>query len=195
VNCAAVAPWGEACVLDAGHLRDHLTETQRVAREAATARWREQRDAFWAACARRAREREQARVKEVLVPIVLVPTQAQRAAGQRIVDAREDQIPSAARLLAKRAVAGGWRVRLTYAHALCPPKRGHEDWWDNHTVAVRLEHPDGRRAWGVWSNGGWDGGQIMGRGVGARELTALVAPVVSDASLDSQARVLVGSAA
>jgi hypothetical protein len=68
-------------------------------------------------------------------------------------------------------------------------------------VAVRLQHGrDGRRAWGVWSNGAWDGGQVyvpgaMVRIVGARELTAFVVPVVVDASLDSQARQLVGSAA
>lgn len=195
MNCAAVAPWGEACVLAASHPGDHLTETQRVEREAAAVRWEAERLAFWEACARRARERERAKVKEALVPVVLVPTRAQRAAGQRLVDARDDQMPSAARLLVKRAAAAGWLVRATYAHALMPPKRGAEDWWDNHTVAVRLQHPDGRRAWGVWSNGTWDGGQIMGRNVGARELTALVAPPVSDASLDSQARVLVGSAA
>lgn len=195
MNCAAVAPWGEVCVLAFGHAGDHLTEAQRVARAVALVGWRKARDEFWAKCAARAREKERAKVKEVLVPIVLVPTQAQRARGQRLVDATEDQMPSGARNLAKKAQANGWAVRVTYAHALCPPKRGGEDWWDDHTVAVRLEHPDGRRAWGVWSNGGWDGGQIMGRTAGARELTALVAPVVSDVQLDSQARVLVGSPA
>jgi hypothetical protein len=195
VNCAAVAPWGEGCVLRASHTGDHLTESQRMAREAAAVRWREARDVFWALAARRAEAHRRGEVKEVLVPIVLVPTQAQRAAGQRLVDAREDQMPARARALAKKAREAGWSVRVTYAHALMPPKRGAEDWWDNHSVAVRLAHPDGRRAWGVWSNGGWDGGQIMGRNVNAGELAALVAPVVSDASLDSQARQLVGSAA
>lgn len=191
MNCAAVSPWGERCVLDVGHRGDHLTGSQRVAREAAAVRWQAERDAFWAACAQRARERERAKVKEALVPVVLVPTAAQRAAGVRLVDARDDQMPARARALAKKAREAGWTVRVTYAHALCPPKRGAEDWWDNHTVAVRLAHPDGRRAWGVWSNGGWDGGQIMGRNCGATELGALV----SDVQLDSQARQLVGSAA
>lgn len=192
MTCAAVAPWGEACVLAASHPGDHLTESQRAAREVAVAAWRAERDAFWAKCAATAAARERAKVKEVLVPIVLVPTAAQRAAGQSLVDARDDQIPRSARALMKAAAHSGWRVRVTYAHALMPPKRGAEDWWDNHTVAVRLRHGrDGRRAWGVWSNGGWDGGQIMGRSVGARELAALV----SDVQLDSQARQLVGSAA
>lgn len=196
-TCAAVSPWGDACVREAGHVGDHQTAVQRAE---ALARWTAERDAFWAAAARRAEAARRGKIKEVLTPIVLVPTPAQRAAGQRIVDARDDQVPAAARLLAKRAIAGGWAVRVTYAHALMPPKRGSEDWWDNHSVAVRLGHPDGRRAWGCWSNGGWDGGQwwtpgTMVRNVGARELATLVAPAVSDASLDSQARQLVGSAA
>lgn len=187
--CSAVAPWGETCVRPAWHHGDHQTASQRTA---AIAAYNAQRDAFWAAVAERAAARARAAVKEVLLPVVLVPTAAQRAAGQNLVDARDDQIPRAARSLMKAAAHGGWLVRATYAHALMPPKRGADDWWDAHNVAVRLRHGrDGRRAWGCWVNGGWDGGQIMGRNVGARELAALV----SEVQLDSQARQLVGSAA
>jgi hypothetical protein len=194
MRCPAVAPWGEGCVLDVGHVGDHLTQAQRVAREEAAARWRKARDEFWAACARKARERERAKVKEVLVPIVLVPTPAQRAAGRRLVDARDDQMPAAARRLRDQIVEARLPVRATYAHALMPPKRGGEDWWDNHSVALRVQRADGTRGWGCWSNGKWDGGMWAGRLVGAREFAALcVAPVVSDVQLDSQARVLVGS--
>lgn len=189
--CPAVSPWGAGCVLDAGHLGDHLTEQQRVAREQAAARWEAQRLEFWTAVAERTAARERAKVKEVLHPVVLVPTQAQRAAGV-VVLARDDQVPARARSLIQKAQARGWTVLVTYAHAYMPPKRGAEDWWDNHTVAVRLTHPDGRRAWGVWSNGGWDGGQVMGRNVNATELAATI---VGDASLDNQSRQLVGSAA
>lgn len=184
--CSAVAPWGETCIRPAWHHGDHQTASQRAA---AIAAYNAQRDAFWAAVAERAAARR--RVEPAPVPIVLVPTAAQRAAGQRLVDARDDQIPRGAKTLVKAAQAAGWLVRVTYAHALMPPKRGTEDWWDAHTVAVRLAHPDGRRAWGCWSNGTWDGGQVRGRNIGARELTAYV----SDASLDSQVRQLVGSSA
>lgn len=188
--CSAVAPWGERCVLPHGHRGDHLTEDQRIARAVAVIAWRKARDEFWAKCAAAAAARERAKVKEVLVPIVLVPTPAQRAAGQRLVDARDDQIPRGAKALMKAAQAAGWLVRVTYVHALMPPKRGAEDWWDVHNVAVRLAHPDGRRAWGCWVNGGWDGGQAGGRNVGARELGTFV----SEPSLDSQVRQTVGSA-
>lgn len=184
--CSAVAPWGETCVREHAHWGDHQTATQRAQ---AQARYDAEREAFWAACADRAAARR--RVAPPLVPVVLVPTAAQRAAGRNLVDATEEQIPRGARALMKAAAAAGWTVRATYAHALMPPKRGTEDWWDAHTVAVRLAHPDGRRAWGCWSNGTWDGGQVRGRNIGARELTAYV----SDASLDSQVRQLVGSAA
>lgn len=225
--CSAVAPWGAGCVLPSGHLGDHLTEDQRIARAVAVIAWRKARDEFWTAVAQRAAARERAKVKETLHPVVLVPTQAQRAAG-RLVDARDDQLPKSVRdLLPTLADA---LVRVTYAHALMPPKRGGEDWWDNHTVAVRVRRIDGC-GWGCWSNGGWDGGQWASGGVlrtvGADEFACLargvphvvtppaVCPachkavrvkkdgalyahpcvVVSDASLDSQPRQLVGSAA
>lgn len=192
--CAAVAPWGDVCVLLGGHVGDHLTEAQRVAREAAAVVWRAERDAFWEACARRARERERAKVREVPVPIVLVPTPAQRAAGKRIVDARDDQMPAAARRLRDQLTEARILCRATYAHALMPPKRGADDWWDNYSVALRVQRADGTRGWGCWSNGKWDAGMWAGRLVGAREFAALCVGV-SDVQLDSQVRQLVGSAA
>lgn len=197
MQCVAVSPWGAPCVAERGHGGDHVPgpvppAAPIVPQSAGIAAYRAAgRDAVRTAAPRAS------------VPIVLVPTKAQRAAGVRLVDATQEQMPAAARRLRQQAIEAGWAVRVTYAHALMPPKRGGEDWWDMYSVAVRLEHADGRRAWGCWANGKWDSGQAIEPGgvvsVGARELTAYVqrapAPPVLDASLDSQARQLVGSAA
>jgi hypothetical protein len=189
-QCVAVSPWGAPCVAPRGHSGDHVPGAVPAAEPIV--------HQSVGIAAYRAGGREAARMRmgvvEVPRPLVLVPTAAQRAAGVRLVDAEDSQMPTAARRLRDAIVAAGGSARATYAHALMPPKRGGEDWWDNHSVALRVVHADGRRGWGVWSNGKWDSGQWQGVNVGAREFAALAVPLVLDASLDSQARVLVGSA-
>lgn len=194
-TCVAVSPWGAPCLAERGHAGDHVPGPVPAAAPIV------HQSASIAAYRADGREAVRTAVAQAPRPIVLVPTPAQRAAGVRVVDATAEQVPAAAQRLAAAIAAAGNPLRVTYAHALMPPKRGGEDWWDNHTVAVRTGLADGSaRGWGVWSNGKWDAGQwwvagAMVRNVGAREFAALAVAVVLDASLDSQARELVGSAA
>lgn len=123
--------------------------------------------------ARREREAAAARVY-VPQPIVLVPTPAMLAAGQRIVDARADQIPRTCAALVAKVATTGRAYRVTYAHALMPPKRGQQDWADSHSVCLRLPG----FGFGGWVNGQWDGGVVrppggLLRAVGSAEFAAL----------------------
>jgi hypothetical protein len=162
----------------------------------AEARYIAERDAFWTHAAAAA-VRRAAPKPPPPGPTVLVPTQRQRAAGGTWVEATDEQMPAACKRLVAVARANGWNVLVTYAHALMPPKRGGEDWWDNHTVALRAQR--GRTAcWGVWSNGKWDAGQERSDGViatmGAREFAALLAlPEPAPQSLDNRQPVDIGS--
>jgi len=89
-------------------------------------------------------------VIEDVAPIILVPTPAQLAAGQRIVDVASDSWPDSVRLMVGRAQrAGGWRVRVTYSQYLASPYRGERKL--KHTMAVRLVREcDGVQAYGMW---------------------------------------------
>lgn len=151
---------------------------------AATARYHAAREEFGAEVAARERERR-APKPPAPAPMVLIPTQRQRAAGRATVEATAEQMPAACKRLVTVARSHGWMVHVTYAHALMPPKRGGEGWWDNHTVALRARRTaDGIAAWGVWSNGKWDAGQVRRAGMvaqlGAREFAALLAEPVLD---------------
>lgn len=121
------------------------------------------------------RERELAAARVyVPQPIVLVPTPAMLAAGQRIVDATPAQIPRTCAALAAKLTAAGRAHRTTYAHALMPPRRGQKDWDDAHSVCLRLPG----FGFGAWVNGTWSGGVVrladgLLRKVGADEFAAL----------------------
>lgn len=122
---------------------------------------------------RTVRERE-SRLKLVeseLKPIVLVPTRAQLARGERVIDATPDQIPqrTAAPLIA-RLTAAGVRHRVTYSHALLPPKRGSDDWQDVHTVVIRVFG----RGFIAYANGTFDCALWGWRVVGATEFASRV---------------------
>jgi hypothetical protein len=167
----------------------------------AEARYNAERDAFWDAAAARAKQRAAGK-PPAPVAVVLVPTLRQRAAGRSFVEATEAQMPAACKRLVAVARANGWNVLVTYAHALMPPKRGGDDWWDNHTVALRAQRAaDGIACWGVWSNGKWDDGQVRRPGVaeqlGARSFATLLgtSPIVAvaNASLDNRQLVNIGS--
>lgn len=99
---------------------------------------------------------DRAQIAEVLRPVVLVPTPAQIARGERVINARPEFVPSAAAKLADVAREHGWAARLTYSHALIPPKRGSDDWREQHTVALRVSRPDAAGA-AFWADGQPDG--------------------------------------
>lgn len=121
--------------------------------------------------AQRLREADLAHVKAVLRPVVLVPTPAQLARGQRLVDAAPTQCPNSALIMRTAAERAGWTTRLTYSHALMPPKRGNEDWWEQQTIALRVQHDErALRGYAVWANGLWDGAQAGSTIGGALDL-------------------------
>jgi len=164
----------------------------------AEARYTAARDAFWDEAAAKAKQRA-APKQPAPVPMVLVPTQRQRAAGMTTVPATAEQQPAACRRLADLARSNGFTVLVTYAHALMPPKRGGEDWWDNHSVALRVHRAADRvQAWGAWANGRWDDGQVRAPGrlesIGARAFAALLGtPPTADQPLDNRQHVNIGS--
>lgn len=111
--------------------------------------------------ARRLREADLAQLKVVLAPVVLVPTPAQLARGQRLIDATASQCPSSALIMRSAAEREGWATRVTYSHALMPPKLGGEDWRERHSIALRVEHRARRlRGYAIWENGLWVGAQV-----------------------------------
>lgn len=160
------------------------------------------RDEFWERTAAAARQRAMPKPPPP-TPVVLIPTQRQRASGVTLVDATAEQQPAACKRLTALARERGFTVRVTYAHAYMPPKRGGEDWWENHSVVLRVGRAaDHVQAWGAWSNGKWDAGQIARPGVltgiGAREFAALLGTspefaVAGAGSLDNRQSVNIGS--
>lgn len=173
MRCQAVHPVsGAGCVMEAGHYGVHIPGHVKTPAEI---EYEQQRQAFWDKVAAQHAARLAEAVKVVLQPVVLVPTQQQRDAGIRLVDARPDQMPKVVRQLFPAVAATGAACRVTYSHALMPPKRGGEDWWDGHSVVLRFSRADGSAGWGCWVNGRWEGGQwrdgpqSMPRDVGAEE--------------------------
>lgn len=159
----------------------------------AEARYHADRLAFWDKVAAQERAKREPAPPPPL-PVVLIPTQAQREQGRSLIDATDAQQPAACKRLVPVARAAGFVVRVTYAHALMPPLRGGEDWWPKHSVALRAAR-DGVSAWGVWANGKWEAGQVARAGmvakIGAREFAALLAE--PPLRLDSQLPLNIGS--
>ena len=146
------------------------------------------------------KRRAGARADEVerapLVPLILVPSPADLAAGRRVITAEEDEIPRAARLFRDRAEAAGWTTQVTYSHFWdVPPATGAwaGRWVPKHSMFVRFWHL-GRRLRGYagwtcvddgtgaarWSSGGgqvqilgyrWPAGVASG---GVKQLEKLV---------------------
>lgn len=118
---------------------------------------------------RKAAERlAELRLVETPRPIVLVPTPAQLARGQRVIDATDEQMPKTCRALVAKLTAAGVAHRVTYAHALLPPVRGSDDWVDNHSVVIRVRG----RGFTSWDNGAFAGAVWDWRKVGATEFAA-----------------------
>lgn len=73
--------------------------------------------------------------------------------------AREGEIPRSAEQLGELAADAGWHTRYTYArgHRVA---RGGVPGKVVDSLAVRMTHPDGRRAWGVWHDGSFVAGGV-----------------------------------
>ena len=100
--------------------------------------------------------------------VALVPSAAQIAAGQRVIDATLEQIPAGAARLADQARAGGRTVRVTYASVMQPPTPRRAEWLLMESIAVRVYG----FGWAVWENGKFASAQCGGRVVGLRAFTA-----------------------
>lgn len=89
-----------------------------------------------------------------MVPTVLVPTPAQLAMGQCVVDAPRENWPRPVVLLVERAQRAGWTVRVTYSQVLDVPAIAGKYKGERvvkHFLAVRLEHRErGVMAYGTW---------------------------------------------
>ncbi len=80
--------------------------------------------------------------------------------------ATEEEIPRAAKTLRRQAEQAGWQVRATYARGTWPgPKPRLIE-----SLALRMVHPDGRRAVAVWHDGRWRFG--LSNVTGVRKLSA-----------------------
>jgi hypothetical protein len=111
-------------------------------------------------------------------PVILVPTPAQLARGQRVIEATDEQCPAALLRLREAALTAGWAVRTGYSHALHPPKRGGEDWYERHHVTLRIAHEGrGQRGYGAWADGAWDGAVVLPftRPLGAAQFAEVIA--------------------
>lgn len=100
--------------------------------------------------------------------VALVPSAAQIAAGERVIDATPEQVPASAARLAERARDGGWTVRVTYASVMQPPTPRRAEWLLMESIAVRVYG----FGWAVWENGRFASAQCGGRVVGLRSFTA-----------------------
>lgn len=111
-----------------------------------------------------------AKAADSLRPVLLIPTPAQIARGQLVIDVQsEDQICAAAKRLGKIAWDKGWRVRPTISHAQLPPSGVRREWKDAFFLALRVVHPQWRiQAYGIWENGHWNSGQAMSLASGQR---------------------------
>lgn len=97
-----------------------------------------------------------------LEPTILVPTAAQIARGQRLIDAERTQWPRPIELLVDKAAKHGWSVRVTYSQVLDVPTVAGKHKGERqikHFLAVRLEHHSRAvRAYGIWcgtDESGW----------------------------------------
>lgn len=124
--------------------------------------------------------------KEALAPKLLVPTPAQLARGERVIDLDPDAWTKAVRDVVKRAERAGWTCRVTYSHFLAvPPVSGRMtgQWVPTHVQCVRLRGMFAQ-AWGAWhgtehDGWSWNSGQYLPLGgvllsVGATELSGLI---------------------
>lgn len=123
-----------------------------------------------------------------LEPKLLVPTPAQLARGERLVDADRDIWPDQVVQMVKRAEGAGWLWRVTYSQFLAvPPITGADagQWVDTYVMCVRLGKAWTGRAWGAWhgtQRKGWkyESGQFWGHfmdraaNVNSTELNGLV---------------------
>lgn len=106
--------------------------------------------------------------KKALVPQLLVPTPAQLARGERVIDLDPDAWCKAVRDMVKRAERAGWTCRVTYSHFLgVPPVAGRMtgQWVPTHVQCVRLRGMFAQ-AWGAWHGTDhdgwkWDSGQYL----------------------------------
>jgi len=105
-----------------------------------------------------------------MVPTILIPTPAQLARGQRMVDMPREQWPQSVTSLVDKAQRHGWSVRVTYSQVLDIPTIAGKHKGERqikHWLAVRLEHAArGVKAYGTWcgtDETGWkaDHGQAM----------------------------------
>jgi len=102
-------------------------------------------------------------------PALLVPTPAQLARGERVLDADPSDYPQAVRLAVDKARKAGFAVRVTYSHFQDVPAvsgKHKGEWVETMSMCVRLVRGEGdfaTRAWGCWlgTEDGWkyDSGQ------------------------------------
>lgn len=98
-------------------------------------------------------------------PVLLVPTAAQLARGERLIDADPATYPQAVRLAVDKARKAGFEVRVTYSQfQAVPPVSGRNRglWIETHAMCVRVSR-ETTRGWGCWfgTDAGWsyDDGQ------------------------------------
>lgn len=89
------------------------------------------------------------------------------------------EVPSGARALAELAAARGWQGAITYARGNGVHSSHGAVLGLRHSLAVRLWHPDGRRAVALWLNAAAAGGWTMVPGdmprkVGVKAVTAWI---------------------
>jgi hypothetical protein len=104
-----------------------------------------------------------------LRPKLLVPTLAQLARGERVIDMDPEVWPDSVRQMVKRSERAGWAWRVTHSEFLAvPPVTGADQgkWVHTHAAVVRMWCGLGR-AWGCWlgtERQGWkfETGQYLG---------------------------------
>lgn len=97
--------------------------------------------------------------KGELKPVILVPTPAQLARGERVIDAEPEIWPAAVKAMVKKAGSHGWGCRVTYSQFLdIPPVSGKNvgEWVTKHCLRVRTWLGD------VAAEGTWIGAEADG---------------------------------
>ena len=87
--------------------------------------------------------------------------------------AAEEEIPPPAKTMRRQAEKAGWQVEATYARGTWPGAKPRVV----ESLALRMVHPDGRRAVAVWHDGKWRFGlsNVTGiRKLGAAEVKEVI---------------------
>ena len=115
--------------------------------EARAQRWRDERDARWAAIAEQAQS-SSASSSVAPAPVVFASSE---------VELDDPAVPDSARKLARAGLAADWSARIVAAVALDVGASK-----PSATVTVRLARQDDERMWAGWLNGGFDTSWYVG---------------------------------